>query len=148
MMYPPLHIPTSTKLARNLVELHPHYHLLIYPNHANRIYLTLFSLIKGVFHIAEMSLRLGTDHSLKEFFIPDLQSTIQLDSIHVRQVDEQWTYPNHQHQRCEINYVVEGTQLMRINELEYRQEQGDIILLRPGDIHSSASGSPNGFTYF
>jgi AraC family transcriptional activator of pobA len=37
---------------------------------------------------------------------------------------------------------------MRINEIEYRHEQGDIILLRPGDIHASASGSTNGFTYF
>lgn len=32
--------------------------------------------------------------------------------------------------------------------MEYRHEQGDIILLRPGDIHASASGSENGFTYF
>ncbi len=37
---------------------------------------------------------------------------------------------------------------MRINGIEYRHEQGDIILLRPGDIHASASGSANGFTYF
>lgn len=98
--------------------------------------------------LAELSLSLGTDNSMKEYYIPDLQSTIQLDSIHVRQVNEQWTYPNHQHQQCEINYVVEGTQLMRINGTEYRHEQGDIILLRPGDIHASASGSANGFTYF
>jgi AraC family transcriptional activator of pobA len=85
---------------------------------------------------------------MKEYFLPDLQSIIQLDLIHVRQVNAQWTYPNHQHQQCEINYVVEGTQLMRINDIEYRHEQGDIILLRPGDIHASASGSADGFTYF
>jgi AraC family transcriptional activator of pobA len=103
---------------------------------------------KGVIVLAELPLTPGTDNSLKEYYIPDLQSTIQLDSIHVRQVNEQWTYPHHQHQQCEINYVVEGIQLMRINGIEYRHEQGDIILLRPGDIHSSASGSANGFTYF
>ena len=98
--------------------------------------------------LVELSLAFGTENMLKEYYIPNLQSTIQLDSIHVRQVNEHWTYPNHQHQQCEINYVVEGTQLMRINGSEYRQEEGDIILLRPGDIHASASGSSKGFTYF
>lgn len=91
---------------------------------------------------------LSSDNSLNEFYIPNLQSTIQLDSIHVRQVNEHWTYPNHQHQQCEINYVLEGIQLMRINGTEYRQEQGDMILLRPGDVHASISGAENGFTYF
>lgn len=83
-----------------------------------------------------------------EFMIPDMKTTVNLFGIHLRRVSGEWDYPVHEHPQYEINYVLEGEQLMTVSGRSYIQRAGDLVLLRPGDAHSSRSGNNGPFTYF
>ncbi|WP_239619061.1 AraC family transcriptional regulator [Cohnella mopanensis] len=95
----------------------------------------------------DSSLRTGQKNSVMEQFIPDLRSTHYISFLHVREVNADWVYPSHEHKQYEINYVLKGCQIIYINGKAYHQQAGDFALIRPGDIHSSSVGSPEGFTY-
>ncbi|WP_238357395.1 AraC family transcriptional regulator [Cohnella zeiphila] len=79
---------------------------------------------------------------------PDVKTTLNLFGIHRRKVAGDWSYPPHEHPQYEINYLLEGHQTMRVNGMEYDQRAGDLLLLRPGDVHSSRSGDGQPFEYF
>lgn len=83
-----------------------------------------------------------------ERMFPDVKTTLNLFGIHQRRVPGDWFYPSHHHPQYEINYVLHGRQLMTVNGKEYEQRAGDLILLRPGDVHSSKSGDHKPFDYF
>lgn len=86
--------------------------------------------------------------SLNEIMLPDVNTTVSLFGMHVRHVSGEWDYPLHEHPQYEINYVIEGEQLMMVDDIPYRQSAGDLILLPPGCPHSSRSVSYHPFTYF
>ncbi len=96
----------------------------------------------------EDNLRTGTKNSVSERFVPDLRSAHHISFMHAREVNADWVYPSHEHKQYEINYVLRGCQTMIVNGTSCRLEEGDFVLIRPGDIHSSHSGSTGGFIYF
>ncbi|QJD87365.1 AraC family transcriptional regulator [Cohnella herbarum] len=95
----------------------------------------------------DSSIRTGQKNSVTEQFIPDLKATHHISFLHVREVNSDWIYPSHEHKQHEINYVMKGSQVMSINGKAYRQQAGDFVLIRPGDIHSSKVGAAEGLTY-
>lgn len=86
--------------------------------------------------------------SLSETIIPDVKTTLNLFGMHLRKASGDWDYPQHVHPQYEFNYVLEGEQLLVVNNHSYFQRAGDLVLLRPGDAHSSRSGNGGPFTYF
>ncbi|PWV92501.1 AraC family transcriptional regulator [Paenibacillus cellulosilyticus] len=86
--------------------------------------------------------------SLQEFMFPNVKTTVNLFGVHMRQVDGVWDYPVHEHSQYEINYVLDGEQQMTINGTSYVQQAGDLLLIRPGEEHSSRSANGQPFTYF
>ncbi|MDO7905320.1 AraC family transcriptional regulator [Paenibacillus sp. JX-17] len=86
--------------------------------------------------------------SLRETIIPDVKTTLNLFGMHLRKVAGEWNYPIHAHPQYEFNYVLEGVQTMVVNNNSFTQQAGDLVLLRPGDSHSSRSGDGRPFTYF
>ncbi|WP_310829579.1 AraC family transcriptional regulator [Paenibacillus pedocola] len=86
--------------------------------------------------------------SISETIIPDVKTTLNLFGMHLRKVSGAWNYPIHAHLQYEFNYVLEGEQRMIVNNRSYTQRAGDLVLLRPGDSHSSQSGNGRPFTYF
>ncbi|MBD3917433.1 AraC family transcriptional regulator [Paenibacillus sp. PR3] len=93
-------------------------------------------------------LPLALGSSLQEFMFPNVKTTVNLFGVHMRQVDGSWEYPEHKHNQYEINYVLEGEQLVTVNGAAYEQHAGDLILIRPGEAHSSRSANGRPFTYF
>lgn len=80
----------------------------------------------------------GDENSLKQFRFPDLHTTVQLFGMYYRIVDATWSYPAHKHyQMFEIVYVISGCQHIIINGQNLLQMPGDLVLVHPGDIHSS-----------
>jgi len=96
----------------------------------------------------EPNLRTGSKNSVSERFAPDLRTAHHISFMHVREVNPDWIYPSHEHKQYEVNYVIRGCQNMIINGKSFRLEAGDCALIRPGDLHSSSVGSPEGLVYF
>lgn len=87
-------------------------------------------------------------HSISEKIIPDMKTTLNLFGMHIRTVSGEWSYPVHNHPQYEFMYLLEGEQLLIVNNRPYLQRSGDLVLLRPGELHSSQSGNHEPFTYF
>lgn len=85
---------------------------------------------------------------IDEIMLPDVNTTVNLFGIHLRRVSGEWEYPMHEHTQFEINYVLEGRQLMNADGAMLLQEAGDLVLFRPGHAHASRSGGHEPFTYF
>ncbi|MHA6530977.1 AraC family transcriptional regulator [Paenibacillus sp. BAC0078] len=86
--------------------------------------------------------------SISETIIPDIKTTLNLFGMHIRKVSGEWDYPTHAHPQYEFNYLLEGEQLITVNHRRYLQRAGDLVLLRPGEFHSSKSVDNKPFTYF
>lgn len=86
--------------------------------------------------------------SLAETIFPDVQTTMNLFGIHLRTVSTDWQYPIHDHPQYEINYVLQGQQLMTVGSQSYVQQEGDLMILSPGTSHSSRTIDGQSFTYF
>ncbi|QHW30923.1 AraC family transcriptional regulator [Paenibacillus rhizovicinus] len=88
------------------------------------------------------------DDHIDETRFPDVKTTLNLFGIHRRTVGGDWSYPLHEHPQYEINYLLKGRQSMMVNGIAYEQQAGDLLLLRPGDVHASRSGDGEPFEYF
>lgn len=55
--------------------------------------------------------------------------------------------PVHWHKEFEINRVLDGEGVFRINKEEYSARKGDILIIRPGDVHSAYLGGNECFIY-
>ncbi|MBT2289183.1 AraC family transcriptional regulator [Paenibacillus albidus] len=86
--------------------------------------------------------------TISETIIPDVKTTLNLFGMHIRKVSGEWDYPIHAHPQYEFNYLLEGEQLITVNNRRYLQKAGDLVLLRPGEFHSSQSGNQQPFIYF
>ncbi|MBU9712605.1 AraC family transcriptional regulator [Evansella tamaricis] len=90
------------------------------------------------------------EYSVNEFFFPDMKIGFELYRMHLRSAKSTWEYPVHEHPLYEINLVTKGEQHFHVKGNKYVLQEGDLVLVRPGDLHSS-SGAGNtevGFTYF
>jgi AraC-like DNA-binding protein/mannose-6-phosphate isomerase-like protein (cupin superfamily) len=90
----------------------------------------------------------GSGTYVDERMFPDVKTTLNLFGIHRRKVAGDWSYPPHEHPQYEINYLLDGRQTMRVNGTSYEQHPGDLLLLRPGEVHASRSGDGEPFEYF
>ncbi|OGX68688.1 MAG: hypothetical protein A2189_01500 [Paenibacillus sp. RIFOXYA1_FULL_44_5] len=88
--------------------------------------------------MAGWNLPSGQENSIEEFYLPDVETTLKLFSIHLRTVDKAWSYPAHDHMLFELNIVLQGYQSMEIEETPFEQTEGDILLIQPGDSHFSS----------
>ncbi len=82
-----------------------------------------------------------------ELFLPDLRIAIQTFAVHTRTVAPGWSYGNHFHPMFELNMVLQGTQMFRVDGEEYVMEAGDLALLKPDARHGSVAGGGEGMTY-
>ncbi|WP_096439633.1 helix-turn-helix domain-containing protein [Alteribacter populi] len=87
-------------------------------------------------------------YNIEEYIYPDIKTGFELLGMHVRSTKCTWNYPEHEHQIYELNLVTEGHQIFNVNGTFYDQYAGDIIFIKPGELHSSVAGSDKGFTYF
>lgn len=85
--------------------------------------------------------------SVSETVCPDVQTTVNLLGIHLREVSTKWDCPSHVHQQYEINYVLQGKQQMKIGDYSYVQQAGDVVILPPGASHSSRNIDEQSLTY-
>ncbi|MDQ0253174.1 AraC-like DNA-binding protein [Evansella vedderi] len=89
-------------------------------------------------------------NSFNEYIFPDMELEFELRSMHLRSVKRSWHYPAHEHPLYEINLVTSGQQVFIVKGEEYVLSEGDMVLIRPGDLHSSSSNGKgnDGFSYF
>ena len=55
---------------------------------------------------------------------------------HGKMPEYQYSYPLHWHEEMEIIYVISGVFTTTVNYISYELHKGDILLIRPHDIHS------------
>lgn len=77
------------------------------------------------------------EYSMWFLGLTDLKLTFQSFSAHSRVVGAKWAYPLHEHPMFELNLVLEGRQGIAIDECEYVMEPGDLLIMKPGEKHSS-----------
>lgn len=104
-------------------------------------------LSKSRMSIAEEVCHLRSNNELYEYMLPNMDSTFRLFAAHLRSVDASWTYPKHTDTMFELNLVTEGHQAMIVNGREQVQNFGDILLLKPGDIHQGRCYTGPSMTY-
>lgn len=91
---------------------------------------------------------MAEQHRRREYMLPDIDSTFRVFAAHQRTVDREWRYPLHQHPLFEVNLVLSGTQVMVVNGKQYVQQAGDLMLLRPGDMHEGSVLDADEMTYY
>ncbi|MFC4808065.1 AraC family transcriptional regulator [Paenibacillus sp. GCM10023250] len=80
--------------------------------------------------------------------LPDVRMSLHLMGLHLRKVGSGWTYPSHEHPMYELHWMIEGDMTMIVEGRTYAQKKGDLLIIRPGVIHSCKSAGAQGFTYF
>jgi AraC-like DNA-binding protein/mannose-6-phosphate isomerase-like protein (cupin superfamily) len=89
------------------------------------------------------------ENSIQELMSPDLQFAFQIVSAHKRQVNGQWSYPEHRHSMFEINMVLEGEQSIHAENGVFQLRTGEMLFIPPGVAHASlGSPSKQPMTYF
>ncbi|RRJ67598.1 AraC family transcriptional regulator [Paenibacillus oralis] len=88
------------------------------------------------------------EHQVAEFMLPDMDSTFRLFAAHLRTVTNEWSYPRHSHPLFEVNLLLAGSQEMIVNGQRYVQKPGDLLLLRPEDVHESRAAGTGRMTYY
>lgn len=62
--------------------------------------------------------------------------------IHVHNNQPGWDVPNHWHEELEISFTIKGSlQGYSINGETFNTKAGDVLIVRPGEVHSLASQS-------
>ncbi|WP_238996456.1 helix-turn-helix domain-containing protein [Paenibacillus pinistramenti] len=85
---------------------------------------------------------------IREVMMPDVESTFRVFAAHLRTVEAAWTYPLHSHPLFEINLLLDGRQCIKVNGQEHTQQPGDLVILRPGDLHESLNSGTGDMTYY
>lgn len=79
----------------------------------------------------------GLDNVVHGGMLPDVQASFRIFAAHLRKVNAQWSFPEHQHPMFELNLVVDGSQRMRVGEKQFVQKQGDLVWILPNEVHAS-----------
>ncbi|RCX20603.1 AraC-like protein [Fontibacillus phaseoli] len=93
-------------------------------------------------------MNISEEHHIAEFMLPDMDSTFKVFAAHLRTVTQDWSYPRHTHPLFEVNLVLAGRQEMLVNGQRYVQNPGDLMLLRPEDVHESRAAGSSRMTYY
>lgn len=93
-------------------------------------------------------MNMSGEHQVAEFMLPDMDSTFRLFAAHLRTVTNEWSYPRHSHPLFEVNLLLEGRQEMIVGGQRYVQQPGDLMLLRPEDVHESRAAGTGRMTYY
>lgn len=88
------------------------------------------------------------NQQIKEFMLPDVEATFRIFAAHWRTVSAGWSFPLHSHSLFEINLLLEGCQRIKLRGREYVQKPGDIVLLKPDDLHESLNEGNGNMTYY
>ena len=80
--------------------------------------------------------------------LPDVRMSLHLMGLHIRKVGSRWTYPSHEHPMYELHWMIDGDMTMIVEGRVHVQKKGDLLIIRPGIIHSCKSAGADGFTYF
>lgn len=91
---------------------------------------------------------LESDLCVELHAMSNLHFSSQIYGIHWRKVRQGWSYKEHEHPLLELNLVLEGTQVMQVEDKEYVQGPGDLLLIPPGRTHSSRAEGADGMTFF
>jgi Response regulator containing CheY-like receiver domain and AraC-type DNA-binding domain len=84
----------------------------------------------------------------REIALENFRLAFQLVGTHWRTVDKGWSYMEHQHPLLELNVVLQGSQLTMVSGEEYVQNVGDLLLIRPDEIHQSRNAGEGMMSYF
>ncbi|XEC97091.1 AraC family transcriptional regulator [Paenibacillus tarimensis] len=90
----------------------------------------------------------GMSNTLDHSELPSVESTAKLFASHYRRVEKHWRYPEHVHPLFEINMVLEGEQLIRINGTDYWMQAGDLLIISPNQPHDSRADGEGPMSYF
>lgn len=90
----------------------------------------------------------GRDFNLDQYALPDLRFSFQMCGTHWREVSTGWSYPAHNHALFELNYVMEGQQVMTVENQRHVQQAGELLLLAPDRVHESRIGRCPSMSYF
>ncbi|WP_336773675.1 AraC family transcriptional regulator [Paenibacillus sp. MMO-58] len=85
---------------------------------------------------------------IHEIILESFRLAFQLLGTHWRTVGKGWSYKEHQHPLLELNIVLQGSQSTVISGKEYIQRAGDLLLIRPDEVHHSRNASDEPMTYF
>ncbi|MFD1903066.1 AraC family ligand binding domain-containing protein [Paenibacillus rhizoplanae] len=87
-------------------------------------------------------------HEFEEYYLPNIHTSLYVHEAHWRKVPASWSYPAHEESIFEINYVIEGVQLCKLNNQHHILQAGDFIIIRPFEMHENFCASESGLTYF
>lgn len=91
---------------------------------------------------------MAREHQVTEYMLPNMDSTFKLFAAHLRTVTPEWSYPRHSHPLFEVNLLLAGSQVMTVGGKRYVQQPGDLLLLRPEDVHESRALGTEPMTYY
>ncbi|MGM0216857.1 AraC family transcriptional regulator [Enterococcus sp. AZ109] len=80
--------------------------------------------------------------------LPYLDTSISFFSAHKQHVPTGWETYQSSHTAFEILLILDGAQESVINQKKYLLEQGDILLIAPGVLHTNRCFSDQGMSYF
>lgn len=87
--------------------------------------------------MSRLTLPTGDQNSLEKYFPHDINSSVQIFGAHYRRVKSPWAFPFHKHyQMYEVNYILEGYQLVELENQSFTQGPGDILFIKPGQSHN------------
>ncbi|WP_127583225.1 helix-turn-helix domain-containing protein [Paenibacillus koleovorans] len=91
----------------------------------------------------------GTRNVIDECLLPDLTTTFKLYGMHARQVNSNWSFPEHSHPRLfEVNFLLHGSQTMEVSGQPYSQSEGDLIFIPPDTPHRCFVTSSPDMSFF
>lgn len=76
-----------------------------------------------------------------------MECFFEIYGLHCYNAPKNWSYPEESHGEFEINFVIEGVQIKTIEDVEYHQTPGDVVLLSPKTLHSSRTENSNNLIY-
>lgn len=86
--------------------------------------------------------------ALESAHLTEFAGTFKLSGAHYRRVPPGWSYPRHGHRHFELIHVVEGHQHTETGGGVLEQDAGDLLLVLPGDLHSSQNRSGEAMAYW
>lgn len=80
------------------------------------------------------------EHFPPERWFDTINGESHLFSTHTRIVERGWSFDRHiHHNLIELNVVLEGHQHASVGSAQYKQRQGDLLIIAPKQIHSYES---------
>ncbi|OXM83013.1 AraC family transcriptional regulator [Paenibacillus rigui] len=79
--------------------------------------------------------------------ISSFHMTLHMFQAHRRKSEAGWSFPKHNHQFFELNMVLEGTQYFNLTDRKFKMTAGDILFIKPDEVHSCHCPDNQNITY-